>query len=213
LPLFGQPAAAGDSLDFNPTGDFSALSTNSGADLTDGKLSLMVSAKNGYALSSLSFLEHGLASLFKPLDNSDDPFANVIGLVDIDIVEVDGQSIGQLNLPGASMVYTPSNGDYQHSIDAVNPSFSTSWAGQLDVDLAAALLAGNIPFQFGATKVNITLDNTLMASTGQVGSSAFIDKKDFDIIAETVAVPEPTSALLALVALITLGTCTIRHRG
>jgi hypothetical protein len=199
LPLFGQPVALDDSLDFPTSANFVATSQDGGADETDGRLTLMVTAKPLQTIETLRFLEAGLASLFTM--GGDDPFAGVTGLVDIDVVEVDGAPIVPFDLPPLSLSYTPSNGDYQHSVDATGPSFSTGWTGELLVDLDSELADGGVPFGFGATKVTITLDNKLLASTAQLGASAFIDKKDFDIFVETEVIPEPTSAFMGMISL------------
>ena len=60
------------------------------------------------------------------------------------------------------------------------------------------------------TKINVTLDNTLIASTTEIGSLAFIDKKDFDITVET-GIPEPSTFLLGVLGL-ALGSCLVRRR-
>jgi hypothetical protein len=209
LPLFGQPAwAGGNSIDFDPSGNFSAVSQNGGADVTDGKLTLMVRAKPGFSLESLGLLETGLVTLLNLGGN--DPFAAVTGLVDIDVVEVDGGAIQQVNLPPLSLTYSPSNGDFQHSVDAAGPLYSSPWTGTLAVDLDAALTAAGIGYTFGATKINITLNNRLLAATGALGSIAIIDKKDFDITVTTEPVPEPATALLMLAA--SLGVLLLRER-
>lgn len=208
LPLFGQPTASGDSLDFNPMG-LSALAEDGGSDTTDGKLFVMVEARPLHTIETLSFLESGLVTL---LTQSGDPIAATTSSVDIDVLEVDGSPITQYNLPPQLLSYTPSDGDYQHSVDATGPLFSSGWTGDLDVDLDAALTAGGIPFSFGATKVAITLDNAMLASTTELGSSAFIDKKDLDIFAETAVIPEPSSCVLAFLA-VALGAMVTRRRG
>ena len=74
LPLFGPPSpAGGNSIDFNPTGNFSAHSTNGGADVTDGRLAMMITAKPGHTLEILDFIETGLVTLLNI--GADDPFA------------------------------------------------------------------------------------------------------------------------------------------
>ncbi len=208
LPLYGQPTAIGNTLDFNPTGNFAAQSTDlDGTDITDGKLSLMVRAKDGFALTSFEVAESGLATLFT-LDGN--PFAGVLGLVEIDIVGIDGAAVTPIDLTGVSMSFTPAGGSYLHSdvndspIDSsfppAGPLFSTGWSGGVSVDLDAVLDGLGIDYDLGVTKINVTLNNQLISATTQLGESAFIDKKDFDIIVET-RVPEPTSITLALLGL------------
>jgi hypothetical protein len=174
LPLYGPPSPAGDdSIDFNPTGNFSAHSENGGADVTDGKLSLMIRAKPGNTLASVDILEAGLVSLLSI--GADDPVSAVTGLVDIDVVEIDGIPVPQINLPSFQQTYVPNGGTYQHSVVATGPRFSSGWSGSLSVDLDKELTA-----------------------TGALGSIAIIDKKDFDITVDTDPVPEPASGALLL---------------
>ena len=214
VPLYGPPSASGDNLDFPTTGNFRAFSQNGdpGADLTDGKLNVMITSKfnQGFFINSLHFSESGLVTLFKPPASDDDPFAQVTGLVDIDIVEVDGVAITPIELHGLQLDFTPSAGTFQHSVDndvvgvdspanIPGPSFGTGWNGGLSVNLHDILVENQVDFWEGVTKVNITLDNTLLASTTQNGSIAFIDKKDFDITVDTERdpkIPEPATALL-----------------
>lgn len=196
LPLFGQPTYAGNnSIDFNPTGNFSAHSENGGADVTDGKLTMMIQAKPGYTLTTIDILESGLVSLLTI--GADDPVAAVTGLLDLDVVAIDGIPVPQVNLPPISLTYVPNGGVYQHSVVAAGPLFSSPWTGSVSVDLDAALTAAGVPFVRGATKVNLTLNNRLLAATGALGSIAIIDKKDFDITVGT-EIPEPTTVALLL---------------
>ena len=77
--------------------------------------------------------------------------------------------------------------------------FATAWSGLALVDINQALVDEGVNFINGATKINVTVDNTLSANSIN-GTSAFIKKKDFDGITVTSNVPEPTAALLALLA-------------
>jgi MYXO-CTERM domain-containing protein len=61
------------------------------------------------------------------------------------------------------------------------------------------------------TKVNVSLDNTLSAASQQ-GTSAFIQKKDADGLIITVdIVPEPSSAVVGLLA-VAMGGGLVRRR-
>jgi hypothetical protein len=208
LPLFGQPVhSGGDTIDFPTTSAFSAVATDGGSDQTDGRLSMMVTAKPGRFITDIHFSEAGLATLFA---TNDDPSAAVTGVVDIDVFEVDGAVIPMINLPPVQFTYSPSNGVYQHSVNANGPLFSTGWTGSASADISAALNAAGQAFNLGATKLVVTIDNLLLAQTLAMGSSAFIDKKDFDITVDTI-IPEPTTAMLGLVSLAFCGFCTRRR--
>jgi PEP-CTERM motif len=75
------------------------------------------------------------------------------------------------------------------------------WTGNLTVDVDAALAILGIPAQ--ATKVRLSLDNTLVA-TSETGSGSFIAKKDIPIKID-VTVPEPATWVLAGFAALGLG--------
>ncbi len=203
-PLFGQPVANGNNFDFAPTGDFAATSQDgTGTDLTDGKLTFMITAKPGYAINTLEILESGVATLLNVFDG--DAFASVSGIVDIDINEIDGQ-VMPIELGSFDMTFSPNDGQYQHSIIGTGPQETISWEGGVEVDLYdAAVQHLNTDPEVGVTKVTVTLDNILLATTLGQGTTATIDKKDFDINITTdrvpdTQVPEPTSAVLLMIS-------------
>ncbi len=205
-PLFGQPVANGDNFDFSPTGDFSATSQDGGgSDFTDGKLSFMIVAKDGYALNTLEILESGVATLIDAFGNGD-ALATVSGIVDVDINEIDGESM-PIELGSFDMTFSPNNGQYQHSLIGSGPQETISWEGGVEIDLYdAAVQHLNSDPDLGVTKITVTLDNILFATTTGEATLATIDKKDFDINISTeprdpqTEVPEPTSAVLLLMS-------------
>ena len=203
--LFGAPTVAGDSLDFDPIG-FSASSTGGGpSDILDVQLKFMIQAKDGNAISSILLTEAGDTTLDNGF-SSDDALTRVTANIFVDILEIDGVGVAGIDFTG-DMEFMPSDGDYQLSVD--NPggsSLNTSWTGTYFQELGAILAmngrTGNV------TKVSVTLDNTLTA-TSAAGSTAFIAKKDADGIVITVnpdemEIPEPTSLLLGLGSLFVL---------
>ena len=198
-PLYGQPVALGDTLDFAVNQfDFSAESNDAMVDTTDGALSLMIQAKDAYSLEAITFDESGFVSLFTL---NGDPFAAVSGLIEISINEIDGMPVSPINLPGIVPSFQPSAGDFQHSVDATSPFFTSNWFASTTIDLDEILEERQIPFDFGVTKVSIDLDNFLLAAAGDIGSSSFIDKKSFSIEVDSEPIPEPTSFLLAAFAM------------
>ena len=112
----------------------------------------------------------------------------------INIVEVDGASIDPVNI-NTSMVFAPSDGDWDLLNDGPGPSVNDIWTGSASVDLTQALIDAGIIFTDGATKVNVTLDNTL-TTLSEAGTSSFIAKKDTQGLSITAVVPEPTTGLL-----------------
>lgn len=204
LPLFGAPIVSGDSLDFNPVG-FSASSSGGGApDFTDGQLTFMIVAKDGNVIDSLFFSEAGDTSLGRGLGSLDDAETEVTADIFIDILEVDGVPINQINVSGA-MTFTPSGGSYSLSGDGGGASsFQTAWSGSYFIDFLPVLTANGITGD--VTKVSVNLDNTLRAASA-TGSSAFIAKKDFDGVSITSnpdqnMIPEPATVTLAALGML-----------
>ena len=203
-PLFGQPAAAGDTLVFPTTASFSASSLDGDAsDQTDGKLNLMVRAKPGFALTGLSILESGLTELDAPFRGGD-AFTRVSSLAVVKVVEIAGAPVS-LTPSLTFLIFMPQN-QYQLSVLGV-PTYSTGWSG-----------SASIPLPLDTTKVLITLDNNLFAATLGPGTRAFIDKKTFEIDIDTDDlipndIPEPATFLLGLGALVGLNISTFRRKG
>ena len=191
LPLYGQPFAVVDELVFTPSAAFSAVSTSGGpADQTDGKLTLMIEAKPGAFLDVLNFNEIGLTLLNAPFGG--DAFTSVTAFAEIKVLEVNYASF--LAAPTTYFYSFAPDSSFLHSVDATGPSFATAWTGSLSVTL---------PDQ--VTKVMVTIDNQLYASTVGVGTGALIDKKGFSISVipdgEPHNVPEPATAVLGLLSL------------
>jgi hypothetical protein len=206
-PLFGAPTVTGDTLDFNPVG-FAASSMGGGADITDGQLSFMVQAKPGQSINNILIKEFGDTTLAGVVPVNSTITSTVVRMpVFIDIVEVNGVGINPIKLSGSSLppivaTFNPSNGDFYLGVDGGGgPLYHTTWTGQLFVDLNA--------IQKGITKINVNLDNVLIA-VSQQGTSALIAKKDFFTV--TTNIPEPTSFGLALLAVAFAGCLGRRGR-
>ena len=74
------------------------------------------------------------------------------------------------------------------------------WLGSLDLDLGQALADAGVAYAYGATLLDVEVENTLTAFA-EVESSASIVKKDFRAQTLTSVVPEPSSLALALLGL------------
>lgn len=198
--LFGAPASVtGNSIDFNPT-NFQADSSGGGADIVDSQLSFMVIAKQGQVIDNLQFSEAGDTTI-AGAPSTDATLSVVTMDVFIDVVDIDGQAVvgAPINIMG-DMTFTPSDGDYFLNTDSGGGNFfQTAWTGTLNIDIAAELDDLGVSYDNGATKLSVTLDNTLTAVSID-GTSSFIKKKDFDGLIITSNVPEPTTALLAALA-------------
>jgi hypothetical protein len=102
-----------------------------------------------------------------------------------------------INLPAAIMTFTPSGGTYLLSDDGNgNPIYSTDWQGSVLIDIGPYVPVGSF-----ATEVFVSLDNTLTALS-QAGTTAFIQKKDFEGVTITVdtddVIPEPTTIAMSI---------------
>ncbi len=203
-PLYGPPTAMGDVLDFNPNNyGFDASSNDGSVDTTNGAVSLMIEAKPGFTLDTVGIDESGLVNLFTL--GGGDPFASVTSLVELTIAEIDGAAVVPINLPGVMLSFTPSGGDFQHSVDAAGPQYSSAWQGSADIDLVAELNSRQISYNQGVTKVSLRVDNFLLAAAGGVGSLASIDKNEFMISLGTASfnnIPEPATFGLAVVGIL-----------
>lgn len=191
--LFGEPTIAGDSLDFNPKNFAAFASGAGGTDHTDANLQFMVEAKPGKGISGLGLSEAGDTTI---AGFTNDAFTAVTATIFVEINELNGVAISPINVPGTSMTFTPSAGDYQLSVDGSGPgSYTFAFSGSVFIDLGPY-----VPFGATATKISVSLDNTLVALS-EAGTTAFIQKKDFDGISVTIDtfnVPEPATISLCL---------------
>jgi hypothetical protein len=205
--LFGAPTGvSGNVIDFDPT--FRVDVDGPDSDQLDGQLNFMVVAKPGKVIDNLQFTEAGDTG-HTGIGTGGNSITSVTANFFVDVVEVDGQPLNAiLNLQkdmsfvpvGANA--TPPDGRWELNADGDGFLFSTAFSGSLLIDINQALTDAKIDFEFGATKVNVAVDNRLSAIATAAGYSAFIAKKDFDGITVTTNVPEPTAVLLAAFGLV-----------
>ncbi|MCO6042586.1 PEP-CTERM sorting domain-containing protein [Aeoliella sp. ICT_H6.2] len=201
---FGEPTGVGsDAIDFTPQ-NFVADIQSPGAStstIVDSVLGFTVLAKPNNSIDDLSFAERGFTQLVGL--SADEAFSSVAAHFIIDVVEIDGMPVGgiEYNIE-ADMTFTPSEGDFELGVDGTT-SYNTIWYGELMVDIKQHLDEQGINYSVGATKINVLLENTLTAAASG-GGSALINKQDFDGVTITVNVPEPSTFLLAGMALVGL---------
>ena len=210
VPLFGAPIFSGNSVDFNPVGFDASAAGADGSDVTGSRLTFMVEAHSGDAITNINFSEAGDTTLAGA--GTDATSAQVTANGTITINSVDGASITPIVRPIA-LAFTPSGGTYGLTSDGGGLSiFHTSWSGSSFVNVAQILAAEGVPFTLGATKLSVDIVNTLTANS-ESGTQALINKQDFGGISITINVPgggggpeipEPASAILLGICLLSL---------
>ncbi len=201
-PLFGAPTVVGDTLDFDPSG-FSATGATGQPDTTDAQLNFTLMAAPGASIETLSFDESGDRSLFGT-GTAATQVAYALNLGSIVVTEVDGVALGSPVALGLASVFGTD--------DLSGGPISGGWDLSLDYDVDAALTAASVSYSFGATKLEIALNNTLFAAS-EAASSAFIAKKDFMIDVDTDPfIPEPTSFMLVALGMLAFGSTGSRRR-
>ena len=214
--LFGPPASvSGDAIDFNPT--FRANAEGPDSEIVDGQLNFMVVALEGQFIENIQFSEAGDTTL-SGIGTGATTFTKVTAKFFIDVIAVDGSPLGvPLNIT-TEMDFVPvgatagaNEGRWDLAADGDGFSFDTIFSGSLFVDINQELSDAGIDFQFGATKLNVAVDNTLTAVASAAGYEAFIAKKDFDGLTVTSNIPEPTG--LVLMATLIAGACVAGRRG
>lgn len=182
VPLYGAPAIEGNVLDFDPIA-FTANTANGGADITDGQLNFTIQSTQGNSFLNLLFTEYGDYTLAGVGSLATSAGAGLT--VQVKILAVDGVAL-------ATPITKVGTSQQNFALPA-NIGVGTPWYNSVSIDLAAALAAKSIAYLQGVTKVEVVLNDTLIA-TSQQGTIAFIAKKDFVVITD---VPEPgTIALL-----------------
>lgn len=186
IPLYGAPSAFSTGLDFDPK-NFSAFSTGGGADITDGQLNFGVMGGPGSPILSIGLFEAGdytLAGVGTPATS-----ITAGAIMRVTVTQINGVNVAPLNL-------VPVNGSFGDSLPGA--AIVSPWSLSLNVNVAAQLLALGQPPSARATKVDVSVDNSLVA-TSEPNSAAFIAKKEFQIT--TTTIPEPASFALGAMAL------------
>ncbi len=179
-PLFGAPTAALDAIIFNPV-SFGASATNGAFDITDGTLTTMVDARPGFNIPSVNIAEAGDYTLAGP--GSPGTWCSVSMAVFITVYEVNDAAINSFTY-SASGTFSPNGGFY--SLPA-NAGILQIWNGSLTVNVDA--LVASHGFSGSATRIQITLDNQLLAFS-EPNTVSFIKKKEAGVI---ITVPAPAS--------------------
>jgi len=194
VPLYGTPVVLGDMLSFfqpgaspDPSLGFTASAPPSNT--TDGFLSFGLMANPGSAISTIEISEGGDYSMSALSGALAQVSANLI-IQELAITYVDG-------LPIVPVVAT--------FLDSVVIDFPPGpspglWDLSALFDIDQLLTDAGVPFDLGATKISIKLNNVLQALATPGLAAASITKKEFDIDVET-RVPEPATCVLGMLGL------------
>jgi hypothetical protein len=199
VPLFGPPAPFVVGLDFDPAG-FVASATGGASDITDGQLNFTVagvsSPTGSVAVNSITLFEAGDYSMTGAGTPATQVLAGVITRVTV--TEVDGVAVSPFSL-------FPVSASVGFNLVA-NPGIVQPWSLGTTINIASQLPGFGFGPGAGATRVEVVIDNNLLALS-QTGSIAHIAKKDFRLEVNSVirgTIPEPTTAALLSVTLLYL---------
>jgi hypothetical protein len=194
-PLFGAPDAFVIGMDFDPSGFGSTSSAGSPSpEITDGQLNFTIAGGAGAAIDTFSIFESGDYTLFAAPPGAFNPIsttANVVLQISVWATQIDGVNVAPIPLPGLS-------GSLSFNLLA-NPG-SDFWSLNRTYDVDAALNSEQVPFAFGATRLEVAIDNKLITTSTAAqetftSSLSTIAKKDFSVDV-TIRIPEPTSLML-----------------
>lgn len=190
--LYGEPdTSVPNKLLFPNPSSFAATATGAdGVDVTDGFLTFTVKAEAGTWATGLSLAESGSWSLIPSLPGN---IAGVRGGGGVTITEVDGAPVAGPVLPIL----------YEETFDMDDtPPDSNIWSGGFVLEFGE--VGGKV------TAFDVTLNNRVFALS-EAGFS-FIDKKNISFVVQTEMIPEPSTALLGLMAFSSLGLVVARTR-
>lgn len=191
--LFGAPSVLGDTIYFTPT-SFKAQSFNgAGIVSTSQTFNIAVSANPGYFVSTVSLNEDG--------DYYNIGAGTGVGvggkLIVRDLEAPLNPSASSSILPAAPLTAVTSLSGFE----------TTNWTANAGVTIPAGW-GGADGFANG---VNVTIQNILLASSADLGTAAFIEKKFAGIAIVTSPVPEPHAYILFLAGLGLIGFMAIRR--
>ena len=194
VPLFGPPSFFTTGIDFNPT-SFGSSSLGGGGDVTDGQLNFTVagtvSPSQVVAISQVSLAESGDFTLVGTGTVATQAIAG--GNIKVIVKEIDGVTLG------TPIVLSPSNASIGFNL-LTNPGVLQPWSLGASLNITAQLTALAIPFNYGATRVDVVMDDNLIALS-EASTAAFIAKKDFtvNLVGNVSLVPEPAGLMLLAV--------------
>lgn len=189
LPIFQSPSAFPIGLDFNPIG-FVAYGTNGTSDTTAGRIkTTLVSSLVGMRIDSLILNEAGDYTKI----GTGTPLTGVsaAAIIEATVTEINGVAV-------TPIVLVPANAAV--SFNLPGNAIVSPWSLGAIFDLQSQLIGLGYTANDSATRIDVTLTNTLGA-TSEAGSSASIAKKDFRFDVQVAnVIPEPAALMLIGVA-------------
>jgi hypothetical protein len=205
VPLYGPPDPFSVGLDFDPQ-NFVATSQNGGADITDGQLNFTVMGLSNrfgsIGIGTLNLFEAGDYTIAGGGGPGTSVAAGVI--IRATVTAINGAPVAPINL-------VPVNASFSDSLPP--PVIVGPWSLGTTIDIGSQLAGLGYGADSVATKVDVAINNTLLA-TSQPDSLAFIAKKEFQIriTPDPVGeIPEPTSLAIVAMLLGVFGLVTRRR--
>ncbi len=193
--LYGAPSVSLNSIDFTPTNFEAQCSQCPTGSTTSDILTMDIQAVGGQQINEIQINE-GLDYTLQSFDAAGFASATVTANLFIDITEVNGVSVNGLNAT-VSVLFSPSNNVSVFGF-GIDSGVIIGTSGSIDIAQIIADAGGTGE----ATRLSISLDNTLQVFHSGAGGQAQIRKRDADFVSLTInggnPVPEPTTALLLM---------------
>lgn len=200
LPLYGAPGVSVNTLDFDAS-TFGASANAGRTTNVNGVASFGIRPMAGYYINAVTLQESGDYTLLGA--GTSNTFLQLSAPVTVTITEVDGAPIAPVVVSTALVLAPKASGHYN-----LDDDFGIgTWQGDLVVDIDFELMQAGVSYTFGATDVDVTLDNSMVLET-EAASSTLVRMADTSAMA-TVSLPEPSTVTLALLG---LGGLLLRRR-
>lgn len=186
--LYGGFSVFNDTLLFDPNSFGVQVVPGAGSSFIDSELEMMITANDGYAITTVDFSEEGDYTLVG------DSNVSVALPYFWEIIEVDGNAIA------------PISGSGQTSFTTSATATGGLWALDFSLDIDQQLTNAEVSLGdlgVGVTKINLRFDNSLTATADNGTSVAFIKKKQVHglDVGSTELIPEPSSAITLMLGL------------